>query len=105
MHVFIFQAALLCEHCASEYVRNSPQAIDNGDSDNYPQGPYSNGGGEADAPQHCDHCRAFLDNPLTDHGRHYVAQALASNSGAADVLTIWRERYADQLEGFGNVSI
>ena len=38
------------------------------DSDDLPKGPYSNGGGEADTPQHCDGCGAFLENPLTGDG-------------------------------------
>lgn len=47
------------------------------DSDDYPKGPYPDGGGEADCPQHCDTCGEFLGNPLTDDGRQYVRDALA----------------------------
>jgi hypothetical protein len=38
------------------------------DSDDLPKGPYADGGGEADTPQHCDDCRRFLENPLTGDG-------------------------------------
>jgi len=34
------------------------------DCDEYPVGPYPEGGGEADYPRHCDHCGLFLRNPL-----------------------------------------
>jgi len=32
-------------------------------------GPYPDGGGEADAPQHCGGCGVFLENPLTRRTR------------------------------------
>jgi hypothetical protein len=44
------------------------------DSDEYPKGPYPDGGGEADTPQHCDHCHCFLENPLTSDGYDYVRE-------------------------------
>src|SRR3954469_15157799 len=46
------------------------------DSDKFPKGPYENGGGEADTPQHCDQCMAFLENPLTEDGCAYVIDEL-----------------------------
>lgn len=46
------------------------------DSDRFPKGPYADGGGEADTPQHCDACQTFLENPLTDDGREYVKRSL-----------------------------
>jgi hypothetical protein len=49
------------------------------DSDDYPKGPYRDGGGESDCPQHCDHCNTFLENPLTEEGEEYVRQAVAEN--------------------------
>jgi hypothetical protein len=30
------------------------------DSDDLPKGPYAQGGGEADTPQHCEGCGQFL---------------------------------------------
>lgn len=81
MKAYIYQAAFLCETCAHlqrakilhampDFSAHVPE-----DSDKYPIGPYSNGGGEADTPQHCDHCGLFLENPLTDDGRTYVREA------------------------------
>lgn len=106
MDAYIYQAALLCSNCAKitmfdlDQDGKAPQTLadeNTFDSDQYPKGPYSNGGGESDTPQHCDHCGAFLDNPLTDDGRQYVAAALADGRGAPDILAIWRVRYSDQL--------
>lgn len=74
MKAFIYQAALLCELCAKETSAKLPPSAD---SDTYPQGPYGNGGGEADTPQHCDHCRVFLENPLTMDGGDYVREQAA----------------------------
>ncbi|MFN0317543.1 MAG: hypothetical protein ACKVQA_21165 [Burkholderiales bacterium] len=45
------------------------------DSSEYPKGPYDEGGGEADSPQHCGGCREFLENPLTPDGMEYVRDA------------------------------
>lgn len=44
------------------------------DSDDFPKGPYPEGGGEADTPQHCDSCHEFLENPLTSDGMAYVRE-------------------------------
>lgn len=79
MNAYIYQAALLCEDCARE-VRASlvVKCLNDGqhDSETYPQGPYPDGGGEADCPQHCDHCGEFLDNPLTDEGARNLRHML-----------------------------
>lgn len=87
MNVYIYAAALHCEECG-EAIRDTltregkaPANPDNEssyDSDNFPKGPYANGGGEADCPQHCDSCRAFLDNPLTPDGVDYVRAEVAN---------------------------
>ncbi len=45
------------------------------DSDEHPKGPYSDGGGESDSPQHCASCGTFLENPLTDEGVEYVRES------------------------------
>lgn len=36
---------------------------------------YSDGGGEADCPQHCANCGVPLENPLTSDGVQYVLEA------------------------------
>lgn len=94
---FIYQAALLCETCAeqtlADLAEKHGQNYQFGDSDRWPSGPHADGGGEADTPQHCDHCNVFLGNPLTDDGRRYVIEALARGTGKADVLAEWRDFY------------
>lgn len=86
MNVYVYQAALLCESCGSaKQAQLDRVAADHGnphhayreDSGRYPQGPYPDGGGEADTPQHCDQCSAFLENPLTADGVAYTRDAIA----------------------------
>lgn len=102
---YVYQAALLCAACG-ERVRHeieqesgcSQQLLETGtDSEGYPQGPYLAGGGEADSPQHCDQCGAFLYNPLTPDGAEYVrclfAEHVLTGRGVVPVLTQWRDFY------------
>lgn len=106
MKAYVYQAALLCEDCGIKQRKNLDAAFaengaapgtDRDDSDRYPQGPHGSGGGEADAPQHCDHCHAFLENPLTLDGSRYVEEMLEQHAegerGSADVLRQWAEFY------------
>lgn len=110
MNVFIYQAALLCEDCGEAQREHLDQAFkDSGaeaidrddessyDSDRYPKGPFGDGGGEADSPQHCDQCREFLDNPLTPDGCAYVRTAwsnhISAGRGSLEVLQVWRDAY------------
>ena len=96
MDAYLYKAALWCGPCIIKALvaerKAAPDAIDmlpaealeqivsaNGftaesdyDSDYLPKGPYADGGGEADTPQHCDGCRQFLENPLTCDGVVYV---------------------------------
>lgn len=109
MNAYIYRAALYCEDCAPRRSGEHPALPAPvrphwgpcGDSDCCPQGPYPNGGGESDYPQHCDACRTFLENPLTDDGRAYVEEAIElfdhDESGDAAVINEWREFYADTL--------
>ena len=86
MNAWIWQAALYCDGCISAAIAGSLSAVpecERDDSDRYPQGPYCDGGGEADSPQHCDECGLFLENPLTDDGRRYVAEAVAEGKKVA----------------------
>ena len=99
MEVYLFQAALCCGSCAGavkDSLRSTPidgDPILMADSGYYPQGPYWDGGGEADAPQCCDSCRTFLENPLTPEGYEYVREKIADATGDPDVLAEWREFY------------
>jgi hypothetical protein len=105
MKAYMFHASWLCEDCgkavSKEVDRDGVQ--DTGDSDAYPQGPYGDGGGEADCPQHCDHCHVFLENPLTADGEEYVRDALRDRRyldpndpryGDPVVLGEWRDHYS-----------
>ena len=73
MDAYVFQAALLCDECAT---RLKPYLSYSKESDIYPQGPYADGGGEADSPNHCDFCQVFLENMLTSDGESYVREAV-----------------------------
>ncbi len=88
MNVYIFQADLYCVDCAAVIVDafHNGKRLDTGDSNDYPQGPYVDGGGEADCPYHCGDCGVFLENPLTDYGEEYVRE----NS---DTMPEWRKFY------------
>jgi hypothetical protein len=104
MNAYVYQAALLCEECAGNAqadliekgdVESITAAIlDNLNSDNWPQGPYAHGGGEADSPQHCDSCGVFLENPLTSDGVEYVRATVLERN---DVTTLWQQFYCDSL--------
>ena len=78
MQVYIYKANIYCEDCTFDIDKDVSQRLiaDTGDSNNFPQGPYANGGGESDTPQHCATCGLFLENPLTSNGYDYVKQAI-----------------------------
>lgn len=96
MKVFIFQADIYCEHCGEgirrekhEYAPVDVNDESSYDSDHYPKGPYGDGGGEADSPQHCGACGVFLENPLTPDGGDYV-RGLAKEFETEEDMT-WDE--------------
>jgi len=71
MHVYVYRADLYCRDCGQELCDSilKPVYADledeaTWDSDDYPKGPYSNGGGESEYPQHCAGCGVSLDNPV-----------------------------------------
>lgn len=110
MNAYLYAAALYCGPCG-ETIRadldragKRPPNRDNEssyDSDQYPKGPYSDGGGESDSPCHCDACGAFLENPLTDDGVEYVREQVAIGDGRPDILAAWRAFYSDELAQLG----
>jgi len=73
VNAYVYMAELLCEPCG-ENVRlwktimreapADPKDESSYDSDDYPKGPYPDGGGEADCAQHCGLCGVALDNPV-----------------------------------------
>ena len=85
MDVYIFAADCHCSDCG-EIKRaeltaqgKAPADIENEstyDSGDFPKGPYADGGGESDTPQHCGTCGVFLENPLTQAGYEYVREAV-----------------------------
>jgi hypothetical protein len=109
MDIYIYQAALICDACGESIKRQLAAAgvNDDGDSDHYPQGPYTDGGGEADSPRHCDRgedCEnaedygtrrpvgAFLENPLTNDGVGYVTQQI-QQCPRSPVVRMWADFY------------
>ena len=100
MDAYIYQAALWCETCTAEIkgrvappAHYDPDNESSYDSDEYPKGPYSDGGGEADVPQHCDGCGAFLRNRLTDAGDAYVRGEVESLRLRKAQVREWLEVY------------
>ena len=84
MNAYIYNADIYCEDCGADLraeLRSKVKRDDRDDSDSWPQGPFADGGGEADCPRHCGHCGCFLENPLTTHGVEYVREAVTSAKG------------------------
>lgn len=105
--VFIYCADIYCSGCGSAIKRDLDQCPSESmlrygdtakeDSNYYPQGPYADGGGEADCPQHCGACAALLRNPLTGDGESYVRAAVddAESDGEMNgALIEWRDYYS-----------
>lgn len=95
---YVYDAELICPECADKVkdklpAPEDPDAEETFDSDDYPKGPYADGGGEADTPQHCGMCGMFLGNPLTPTGMEYVQQAVSAGSGDPKVLDMWADFY------------
>lgn len=108
---YIYQADIYCAECGRAIeirCENDPTArtADRGDSDNWPQGPYPYGGGEADSPQHCAACSEFLENALTAAGYQYVAEAIDMRAhhgdGAKPVLRQWAGFYGGENSAVEN---
>lgn len=85
MNAFIYCADLFCPDCVAAIKRDldsqglKPEDTRDEcsfDSDDYPKGPFSNGGGESDSPAHCGACGVPLENDLTSDGVEYVLGAI-----------------------------
>lgn len=95
MDAYIYQANIYCADCAQAIAKD---LIDScyeitDDSETFPQGPYSNGGGEADTPQHCGDCGLFLENPLTVDGYQYVLEAMGNSKERSEIVEMWAKFY------------
>ena len=90
MHVYVFNAALLCEGCGDKVraERVRPGHVN-----------------EADTPQHCEGCGVFLENPLTSDGRAYVLDSITrlhrGEGGSRAVLKTWAAFYGFNLSRGG----
>lgn len=112
MDAYIFQADLYCSDCAEE-IRdrltkegNAPEDPSDEysfDSDDFPKGPYGDGGGESDSPQHCAGCNVFLENPLTEEGtsatEDMIIDSLAHGRWDNEALRTWLPYYDGCFDG------
>lgn len=118
-NVYVYQSDLICEDCGLATIAQlEKQGVeDTGDSDDFPQGPHSDGGGEADSPYHCGmgaECQnrihvpggatigCPLANPLTEDGARYLCEQLAENivsrnTHKRQVGRLWASIYSDYL--------
>jgi hypothetical protein len=118
--VYVYQADFLCEDCAEKLIQEfEKQGIeDTGDTNDFPQGPYPDGGGEADSPNHCgagagcvnaievpkgSKIGCPLGNPLTRDGMEYVSKGMAhdlvceNNPHSHGVQLLWSHIYPEVL--------
>lgn len=124
METYIYAADIYCEACGEDIRRRltaegkapkHPDRQGTYDSDEFPKGPFSDGGGECDGPQHCaaqEECLnalvlpsgnkvgAWLENPLTEEGVRYLREMIAESYGKKNEVTqFWQEVYAEELGG------
>jgi len=114
---FVYHADLYCEDCGRAIRKELKGHRNTGDSDDYPQGPYPDGGGEADSPWHCnsgEECinameiegvkiGVWLGNPLTSEGVKYLKEMLSEPNPTAYQQALhdfWLRVYSDYLEGW-----
>jgi hypothetical protein len=95
MDAYIYRADIHCGECNIKIVQNlkSEGRHYQDDSEVWPQGPYENGGGEADHPQHCGNCQVFMENSLTSDGEDYVIAA-AKDALGGEVAGEWKDYYS-----------
>lgn len=124
MNAYIYCADIYCEECGEairQQLRNEGKAPKHPgnessyDSDQYPKGPFPDGGGECDQPQHCANqadcfnaiefedghkVGVWLGNPLTEEGVRYTREMIAESYGEKNAVTaLWQEYYAEELGG------
>lgn len=92
MNAYVYDGDFLCEDCARKFIEEiGPNTEKTTDSNEYPQGPTPDGGGESDCPQHCDDCGVFLENPLTADGYEYVYEAAVEK--VTETIQEWLDYY------------
>lgn len=116
MNVYIYAADIYCEDCGKAIRKQvaregfAPKVWNDEssyDSDEFPKGPYPDGGGEADCPQYCgagEECinaveledgskvGVWLENELTIDGVEYVCEAVREGG---EVSELWAGIYRD----------
>lgn len=122
MNAYVYNGDLWCEQCG-EAIRHtlagkgkapaSPDDETTYDSDDYPKGPYPNGGGEADCPKRCasgmvcanaytlssgQKIGAHLGNALTADGVEYVRKAIGQGGAMAH---LWASLYPGTIDTTG----
>lgn len=105
---FIYKDKFYCLICCLKIQKEIDWIPDNVNdfssygNDEYPHGPFVNGGGPADGPRHCRGCSAHLKNPLTELGQKAVENTveLYYKTGEGDKvkIEIWREFYLTKGE-------
>lgn len=118
MDAYIYAADIWCEACGKairkRLTKGGKRPKDwrdetTYDSDEFPKGPYDNGGGECDGPQHCasrEECLEpteidgekygrFLENDLTDEGCAYVLNLHMESNSA--VTQFWMDHYSEEI--------
>ncbi len=98
MNVYTYASDLYCEDCGRAIRKQLIREGHLHEEDDLPQGPYPDGGGEADVPQQCGagaECKnaielsggrkigAWLENKLTADGIKYVQEAIREGSDVA----------------------
>ena len=130
--VYMFQGSLYCEDCGRDIqdkIREEGKAPEDEsdeesfDSDDFPNGPFSGGGGEADSIHHCDSnetclnaielpCKskigAWLGNDLTSEGDEWLASSIRESIFRDDahgrqVNRLWRLKYSNPLSSLNEV--
>lgn len=130
--VYMFQGALYCENCGlaiQEKIRKDgkePEDEDDErsfDSDDFPKGPFGDGGGEADSVHHCDsneRCLnaielpcgskigAWLGNDLTGEGAEWLSNSIKKSMFRDDehgrqVNRLWSLKYNDSVSMLNTV--
>ena len=108
MEAYIYNADIYCEICANRIKKGlekegfNPLDFEDEktfDSNEFPKGPFSDGGGESDSPQHCGECHCPLNNDLTHDGVKYVVEYLKEfcegSGGSGEVLDGWARQLND----------
>ncbi len=103
-----------CEQCGTTLIpKRIKDEVDKNNSDEWPDGPYKDGGGEADYPHHCgsggscldayvlkdgsSKVGCFLENPLTTHGTCYVVglaiEEIRRDGKMGEIVEMWVNYY------------